>query len=148
MEGFGSELCKKMLLCYCEKSFSNFQQKVNTHINKLVICNYFSMLKWNGKTQIIGNNYIMGFLEYDKIMKHYGTRSWMQGLPNYSVRTPNWVIKKLRSPSIINKLEANIRLKTMARMYEVIVYDLYDLGPLHFIKLKIYKRKNKDEIIK
>lgn len=106
------------------------------------------MLKWNGKTQIIGNNYIMGFLEYDKIMKHYGTRSWMQGLPNYSVRTPNWVIKKLRSPSIINKLEANIRLKTMARMYEVIVYDLYDLGPLHFIKLKIYKRKNKDEIIK
>lgn len=135
----GSCLCREMLEQYKEIHYTS-EKQMNTSMNKPVFKKAYPTLEWNGKTQIFGNDYIMGCEEYSSFARHYGTRSWCHNLPEYSVRTPNWIIRKLRNPKIFQWLERFSRLGMILKVYQFAVYDLYDLGLEYYIKRNRRKR--------
>lgn len=140
----GSELCRAMLKAYEEVHFSRDDMVVNTYMNKPVIDRMLPALKYNGKTQVFGKYCILGTEEYGKIMHHYGTRSWCDNLPKYTLRAPNKLIEKLRSPLIFDKLDKlPSKLRIILKLYTFLVYDLQDLGLLYFVKLQMNKVKSK-----
>lgn len=138
-----TQICCNFFKPYINLHFSNDIKELNTSMNRPVICAMFPNIKWDGKTQVYGNTYIIGCEEYGAIMKHYGTRSWCDNLPKYTVSKPTWLKKVMRNPKIFEKLE-NVRIgKKILPIYTFLAYDLQDLGPLFYIKLNINKMKSK-----
>lgn len=137
-----SELLESFLECYKNIHFDCKKMKTNTAMNKPVIKKYFPTLKWNAETQIINNTYIMSPGEYNLIMKHYGTRSWLENNPGYVVTKDNKLKKILRSPKIFECLDRTKLGRKVIPIYEFISYDLLDLGVLYYIRRIILKIKN------
>lgn len=136
-----SNLCGEMLKCYEGKTYNAKHPLLNTDMNKPIFLKEFSGIKWNGKTQIFGSTYIMGCDEYGKIMRHFGTRTWAENLPEYTLRKSNWFIRQLRNPAIFELLESKKQFNKIQKLYQFMVYDFYDLGFTYFVKLQINKRK-------
>ena len=140
----GSELCKKLLEPYLNSSYSKDAEQVNSMANKPVFLRDLPDLIWDGQTQICGGTYIMGCGDYGKKMRHYGTRSWCDDLPEYKI-SGFWGLKKfLRNPNIFGFMEESRLLKKMIPLYEFLVYDLLDLGPIYYAKriaLKLRKKR-------
>lgn len=117
--------------------------RINSVMNKPVIQKEFPELKWNDHSQTIRNQYFMSTSEYSRLMKHYGTRSWCDDLPDYKVSGDMWLKRVLRNPAIFEKLEGNSIGKKVLPLYTFVSYDLLDLGPLFYIKRMYLKVKNR-----
>lgn len=141
-----SGLAGQLLADYADLHFGE-DTKVNTAINKPTFTKLFPELKWNGKTQIIQNTYFMGCFEYGGLMKHYGMRTWLDYLPEYKVHSAGKIRSALRNPQIFDFLEKTKLGRMISKPYQFIVYDLFDMGPIYFIKrkmLKVYARMRKN----
>ena len=138
-----SKLSKELLNPYLEIHYSKETELVNSKMNYPIFKQEFPTLKWNGKTQIVSNTIIIGCEEYARLMKHYGTRTWCENLPEYHISKPGPVKKILRNPNIFEKLENNNILRKFLPFYTFLVYDLLDLGPIYFIKLQLLKTRKK-----
>ena len=142
----GSPLCRALLESYLNNHYSKETETVNSLTNKPVFQQKFPELKWNGKNQIHGDTYIMGTETYGQRMKHYGTRSWCDDLPEYKI-SGFWKLKKfLRNPNFVSFLESRKLLNKVVPVYIFCVYDLLDLGPMYYLKrlaLKVKNRKKK-----
>lgn len=136
-----SFLVKSMLQTYLNSNFTSNSSSVNVKMNKPVLKCVYSTLKWNGKTQIIDNTYVMGCEKYGKLMKHYGTRSWLGKSPKYKITGPNRLKRIMRNPDIFEALERNKIGRAVLPVYTFLAYDLQDLGFLYFIKLFADKLK-------
>lgn len=138
-----SELCRSLLDPYLNTRYTADSVQVNSIANKPVFLSRIPELKWDGQTQIHGNTYIMGIDEYSKQMRHYGTRSWCNDLPDYKI-SGCWKLKKfLRNPKIFTFLENKKLLKKTVPFYTFMVYDFLDLGPVYYLKRAILKIRNK-----
>ena len=141
-----SPFCQALLEPYLNGHYTKETETVNSMVNKPVFLSYFPNLKWDGKTQIHSSTYIMGIEEYSTKMKHHGTRSWCDNLPEYTI-SGCWKLKKfLRNPKFISFLESKTLLRKIAPLYIFLVYDFLDLGPIYYVKrtaMKIRSRKNK-----
>lgn len=138
-----SELTKELLNSYKGLHYKREKEVVNSLINKPVFVKVFPELKWNGQHQIIKNTCFMSISEYNQSMKHYGTRSWGDTIPNYKISN-FWKIKaKLRNPGIFLYLENNELLKRIVPLYEFLVYDLLDLGVTYYVKRIFMKQKDR-----
>lgn len=115
----------------------------NTEMNKPIIKEVFPELRWNDNSQIIRNQYFMSTSEYAGLMKHYGTRSWCDDLPDYKFSGDMWLKRVLRKPEIFEKLESISIGRKVLPLYTFISYDLLDLGPLFYIKRLYLKVKNR-----
>ena len=139
----GAELCHRLLESYVGSHYTKEKELVNSLTNKPVLIEMYPYLEWNGETQIVGNTYFMGIAEYCAKMKHHGTRSWCDDLPEYKI-SGFWGLKKfLRNPKIFSFLEKNTLLTKLTPIYEFLVYDFLDLGPIYYIKrlmIKLRKR--------
>ena len=102
----------------------------------------FPNIRWNAQTQIHNKTIIIGCLEYSNCMKHWGTRSWCDNLPDFQVHTPGKIRLLLRNPKCFEILE-NSCLKKLVPTYEFLVYDFFDLGLLYFLKRLLLKFWNK-----
>lgn len=140
-----SSMCRSLLRAYQGKHFEKSKPMINTEMNKPVFIECIPDLKWNGKSRKIGRVYIIGIDEYYAVMKHHGTRSWMDERPERLSRKPNWIIKKLRNPIIFERLNGNRIFSRFLNLYQFLVYDLYDLGPCYYMKLLKNKRKLKND---
>ncbi len=141
-----SKFLQALLEPYFNMNFTNENQMVNFFINKPVFDAQFPNLKWDGQTQVHYGTYIMGVDEYGKRMKHYGTRTWCDDLPDFKI-SGFWRLKKfLRNPKFINFLEKNVLLKKLAPIYIFLVYDFFDLGPIYYVKRIAMKVKRKFKI--
>ena len=130
----GSEFCRALLEPYLHCHYRKETEQVNSMVNKPVFLSDIPALKWDGQTQIHDGIYIMGCDEYSKKMKHYGTRSWCDDLPEYKI-SGFWGLKKfLRNPKIFSFLERKRMLKKLVPIYQFVVYDLLDLGPVYYVK--------------
>ena len=114
---------------------------VNTKMNRPVIQHLFPSLCWNGRTQILDWTYIIGCEEYSRMLKHYGTRNWID-LPSYTINTSStW----LKEPCVIRiylkKWKKNYLGKKLLPVYTFLAFDLQDLGFFYFIKLRIHRFK-------
>ena len=138
----GSLLCQKLLAPYLETHYTKKTETVNSMVNKPVFQKEFPLLRWNGKTQTHENTCFLGMEEYGRLMKHYGTHSWCDNLPEHKI-SGFWKLKKfLRNPEWIAFLESRPILKKIAPIYIFFVYDFFDLGPLYYIKRIALKLKN------
>lgn len=138
-----SSLIEKFLDCYIKEEFDKNRVKTNTTMNKPVILDMFPELIWNASTQVINNNMIMSPGEYNCIMKHYGTRSWLDNNPGYKLTKDNRLKRLLRNPKIFQRLgESSIGNKLLP-IYEFISYDVLDLGLIYYIKRLGLKIKNR-----
>lgn len=117
--------------------------KTNTEMNKSIIKEMFPGLKWNDSSQNIRKHYFMSSSEYAGLMKHYGTRSWCDDLPDYKVSGDIWIKHVLRNPAIFERLENSQIGKRILPVYTFMSYDLLDLGPLFYIKRMYLKVKNR-----
>ena len=139
----GSELCQKLLEPYLNSSYSKDTEQVNSMVNKPVFLSQIPNLAWDGQNQLHGRTYIMGTDDYGKRMKHYGTRSWCDDLPEYTI-SGFWRLKKfLRNPKFISFLESSKLLRKIAPIYIFLVYDLLDLGPLYYVRRITKKIKSR-----
>ena len=129
-----SVLCRKLLEPYNGLSFLENGPILNTTINRDVFVAEFPGLKWNAKTQTFGNTYIMGTDEYHRYMKHYGTKTWCDNLPKYTLTGDMPIKRFLRNPAIFEKLEASPLGKKVLPVYQFLAYDLLDLGPFYFVR--------------
>lgn len=140
----GSLLCRKLLSPYLKTHYTRKTESVNSMVNKPVFQKEFPLLKWDGKTQEHDHTCFIGLEEYGRLMKHYGTRSWCDNLPQYKI-SRFWRLKKLlRNPEWIASLEKNRFLKKLVPIYIFMVYDFLDLGPLYYIKRMALKLKNNE----
>ena len=140
----GNALINKLLMPYENTVYSKDTATVNSVMNKPVFLEAFPGLKWNGRTQFFGSTCIVGCDEYGRIMKHHGTRSWCDDLPEYKI-SGFWGIKKVfRNPAIFEFMEQRKWLRKLIPVYTFAVYDFLDLGPIYYIKRIAMKlRRNK-----
>lgn len=144
-----SELCQALIEPYNDMVFDTDNLPVNSFFNKPVIEEFFPTLKYNNQTQEMKNCLIISSVEYGALMKHYGTRSWCENLPKYKVSKDNWLKRVLRNPKIFETFENNKILRKILPLYTFLSYDLLDLGPIFYIKLKLNNRKaNKKQGLK
>lgn len=138
-----SPLCRALLEPYLNASYSNETAVVNSMVNKPIFLSQIPNLAWDGQNQLHGQTYIMGIDDYGKRMKHYGTRSWCDDLPEYTI-SGFWRLKKfLRNPKFISFLERRKLLCKIAPIYIFLVYDLLDLGPLYYVRRITKKIKSR-----
>ncbi len=136
-------LCKRLLSSYVNSHYSKVTEKVNSLTNKPLLVELYPSLVWNGETQITKDTYFMGIHEYGSKMKHHGTRSWCDDLPDYKI-SGFWGLKKfLRNPKIFSFLEKNTLLTKLTPIYEFLVYDFLDLGPIYYIKRLMIKLRER-----
>lgn len=78
-------------------------------------------------------------------MRHYGTRSWCDNLPENKI-SGFWKLKKfLRNPKFFAFQENKKLLKKTVPIDTFMVYDLLDLGPVYYLKRAILKIRNKQK---
>ena len=138
-----STLCKSFLKPYVEGHFSKESYLVNTKMNEPVICALLPNLRWNGETQVFDGVYIIGCEEYAAMMKHHGTRSWADNLPECTISKMNWLKRLMRKPEIFERLERSKIGRRILPIYTFLAYDLQDLGPMFFIQVNYIKLKNR-----
>lgn len=135
----GNNICKRFISSYTCTHYSKKSQLVNTKMNEPIIREMLPNLKWNGKTQLFELEdikiLIVGCEEYSQKMKHHGTRSWCDNLPEYTVSRNNRLKKWLRKPEYFEKLESCNIGKRLLPLYTFVSYDLFDLGPIFYLKL-------------
>lgn len=135
----GAELCRRFLEPYQKCHYTRETQLVNTQMNEPIIRELLPNIKWNGHSQSFAVDgkriLIMGCEEYSGLMKHYGTRSWCENLPEYSVSKDNWLKRRLRKPERFEKLESSAFGRRILPIYTFLSYDLLDLGPVFYVKL-------------
>ena len=139
----GSALCERFMAPYVNETYSDDTRIVNTRMNEPILRELLPKLKWNAKTQEFGDICIIGCEEYGRIMKHYGTRSWCDDLPEYHVSNSTWLKRAMRNPDVFEKLEHSAVGRKILPVYTFLAYDLQDLGPLFYLKLNINKIKRK-----
>lgn len=132
----GSLLCNELLKAYWNIHFPGNKPLLNTQMNKPIFVALYPGLKWNGQKQTFGKTCFLGVAEYLKIMQHYGTKTWCDDIPEYSLSGESWLKKALRNPNIFEHLEKSSVGKKLIPLYEFLSYDLLDLGPFYFIKRK------------
>lgn len=137
------QLGEQLLEPYLKIHYSKETELVNSKMNYPIFNQEFPTLKWNGKTQIVENTIIIGCEEYAKQMRHYGTRTWCENLPEYHISKPGPLKIFLRNPVLFEKMENNNILKKILPIYTFLIYDLLDLGPMYFIKLQLLKLRKK-----
>lgn len=121
--------------------------KVCTQIETEKIMEVYKEFKRNNKFQIMTNNFV--FLPYNIMNKysiHYGAGTWCdrenQG-GNILPKPKDTKIKRLlRNPKIFVKIHKYFGEKA-EYIYEFLVYDLIEIGPLYFIKRVIKRIKLK-----
>lgn len=141
--GKKSALCIKLLKPYLNIQAFPQKPKVNSMMNKPVFVSEFPQLIWNAKNQIIGNIFFCGHDEYSKRMKHYGTKTWCDNLPNYRISKIYRLKKVLRRPKNFEFLEKNKFFWRLVPIYEFVVYDFLDLGITYYIKRTFIKLRSK-----
>lgn len=132
-------LCERFLVPYIHAHYTKETQLVNTRMNEPVINELLPTLKWNAQTQYFSVDgkqiLILGCEEHNRLMKHYGTRSWCDNLPKYTVSGDNWLKRRLRRPERFEKLESSSIGRKVLPLYTFLSYDLLDLGPVFYLKL-------------
>lgn len=128
---------------YLHAVYSNETKLVNTRMNEPIIREMLPDLKWNSQTQALDKVLVMGCEEYGRLMKHYGTRSWCENLPEYKVSKDSALKRFLRKPEHFERLEHSRIGKYFLPVYTFLSYDLLDLGPLFYIKLFYNNRRRK-----
>ena len=119
-------------------------------MNKPVILAEFPTLKWNNQDQVIDNTLFLSSEHYAQLMKHHGTRSWLEDFPAYTLKKVPPFVLKLRNPAIFEKLEHSKIGRRFVPFYTFCVYYLFDLGPMVYIKrlgIKIKKKLNHEKPI-
>lgn len=139
----GSSLCDALLAPYRGVSYCREKEVVNSVMNKPVLIKELPSLKWDGKEQVIEGNCIMGIAEYGALMHHHGMRSWCDDLPSYKVSRDNKLKRILRNPKIFARMECGKILRRFVPVYEFMVYDFLDLGPVYYFKRIMMKMRNK-----
>ena len=139
----GSPLSQMLLEPYLDLAFDPEHPILNTTINRAVFIREFQGLEWNAQTQIFGATYIMGPSQYGALMKHYGTKTWCDNLPEYTVSGDMKIKSILRNPAIFKKLEQTVLGRKILPIYEFIAYDLLDVGPTYFVRRFFAKRRKK-----
>lgn len=136
-----NDILKQLLLCYDSISEKAFLSCVV--MNRPVFVNYYTWLKWNCQTQINRDSCFLGQKDYSRLMKHYGTKSWVEDLPTYSLSGDMWLKRFLRDPKKFEQLEKNRLTNKLVPVYTFIAYDFLDLGLLYFCKTMYKKIKKK-----
>ena len=138
-----TEICSVLLKSYENRVYDVKKKNVNSQIDYPVFKKELHDLKWNAQTQKIRECYIIGCEEYGKIMKHHSTHTWCDNLPERKKTKPNKIKKIFRNPRIFEVIEHNNTLKKFLNIYEFLVYDLLDLGPMYFLKRQLLKIRAK-----
>lgn len=139
----GSLLCEALLEPYHGISYCKEKEVVNSMMNKPVLVKELPALQWDGRQQLIEGSCIMGIAEYGELMHHHGMRSWCDNLPSYKVSKDNKLKRILRNPKIFARLENGRILRKLVPVYEFLVYDLLDLGPVYYFKRIMMKMMKK-----
>ena len=139
----GDKLFSDLLEPYYRQTEETVKFDVNTVMNKPVINSSYLSLHYNNEEQVIDNTLFISSYDYNRIMKHHGTRTWLKDFPNYKLREPTKLILKLRNPAIFEKLEKSRIGRKIEPVYTFCVYDLFDLGPAVYIKRLGIKIRNK-----
>lgn len=136
-----NKVCKEMLEAY---------KNIEVNINKLIACpkmnepivrKHFPELKYNNSTQKCGEYLFISSTDYNVDFKHYGTATWCDYIPKCTPKAENAVMRFFRKPSIFEFLENHRLLNKIVPAYTFIVYDLFSMGPMYYVKLKINKIK-------
>ena len=135
-------LVSELLESYQGIEYTLESETVNSIMNKPVIQKMFPTLRWDAKSQTIGTAHFMGGDVYHTLMRHHGTRSWCDDLPEYTVKHHPKLDKFLRNPKIFEFLEGKRFLRWIVPIYTFLVYDFLDLGPMYYIK-RIFKKLRK-----
>lgn len=77
-----------------DMSIMNSKFKTNTKMNRKHFEQEYLKLCWDESSQQVENSYFIDAKEYSEIMRHYGTRSWLD---------VSYVIKKGKSGKGLNK---------------------------------------------
>lgn len=146
--GFGAssnhESLKYLLSYYDNRNFINNGKLDLTPCpdnNSRMLKTCYPQFKRNGKFQSIGNCCIYSSSEYRKIMKHYGTATWINGEKKNIYFKDTKIKKFLRNPEIFDYIEKRFSEESkFLRVYTFIVYDLMENGILYYIK-RVLARK-------
>lgn len=137
----GHELIQNILVQRCER---NFDFTICNAIDTPIIRNYLNM-KQSRQSQLFGNIYIIGMLDYGQFAKHYESNSWKEKQDYiFSKRREGrfWKVKCfLRNPNVINFLERNGETR-FSRVYVFFAYDFLDNGPVYFL-MRLMKKNAK-----
>ncbi len=141
------DFTKKMLDCYNDEQLLKRSYITNVSLNRPVIKKYYPQISWDEKSQKINDLYLIGTEEYDTLMRHHATGTWLPAGLNYKPKKDSFIKKKLkiflRNPKIFEKLEKSTAGKKLVRVYTLLAYDILDMELMYFIKLQIVKKRNK-----
>lgn len=142
--GFGAEKENELIGKILEKRAERaYDLTICNSIDTPIIRNYLN-IKQSRDSQLCGNTYIVGMLEYPNYARHLETNSWKDTEWKdfaSSRRGKNWKLKCfVRNPKLINWLERNGETK-ISKLYIFCAYDLLDNGPVYFIKRTFNKKK-------
>lgn len=142
------------ILCGCEKNDAfikclldvyrdlEFKYQINTTLNFPLFNQSFPELIMNNNTQIVNGTLFLSNSDYNKIMHHYGTRSWLDNKVEYKVRWKDTRIRRMiRNPKIYKALGS--KSYKLMNFYEFLTFDLLDMGPMYFVKRRIKNFRSK-----
>lgn len=97
----------------------------------------------NGKTQYVSQRIlVLSEMDYAKYVKHYGAMSWIEGVKPVKKVYKNLKIKEiLRSQKYFEFVEKYFG-RRMNKIYTFIVFDLFELGFVYYIRRLIWKMKH------
>ena len=104
------------------------------------VCPHF---RRNGRYQMEDGVLLLGYGDYPKYMKHYGTATWGDK-PKLVTSDSKWVYKDTRLKRFLKRPESFDFIEkyfgtTGVKAYTFVVYDLMERGILYFIKRSLRK---------
>ena len=114
--------------------------RINT--NSLIQC--YPTFQRTGQTQIIDGCIFLSMSDYDKLMLHHGTATWVDCKVDGKGHKPSKFNDFIRDPKKFVFLEKHFGQKAVD-IYEFLTYDLRDYGLMYYIKRKFLKIKSKKQ---
>ncbi len=135
------EIIDRFFKCYEGLTFEGGFKQLNTTLNMPVLESEYPTLIWNNQSQLIDGTYFLSMHEYNRIMKHYATNSWLDDKMEFKLGKENAFKRFMRNPKIYKFLGKFGQ--GAVRKYEFFSYDLLDMGIGYFIKRRFIKSRNK-----
>ena len=145
--GFGASSNHKSikhLLSYYDNRYFIINGKIDLtpcpDNNSRMLKTCYPQFKRNGKFQLIDDCSVYSNNEYQKIMKHYGTATWIDGEKKNIYFKDTKLKKFLRNPEKFDYIEKKFGEESkFLRVYTFIVYDLMENGIFYYIKRILMK---------